>query len=199
MPLWIIPLAMAAMSAVKHYASDKPAWESQKNAAAAQTKWSPWTGFGPGQVGAAPSAMGAVLKGGLTGAALASGLGAAGVGSWGLGAAADAAAPAAEEGAQVASYAPEANAAASNVSGLALKPTQIMSTMAPEMASGVSGVSQAPLMAASMAGQTPMTTAALKSPFLNGAPNMSMLNSFYTSPNAYLNMMRNQYQQAGEY
>lgn len=67
---FLVPLAIgAALGAAKHFLADAPAAAAQRKSAAAQTRYSPWTGMGAGQVSAQPSLFGNMLGGAGAGAA----------------------------------------------------------------------------------------------------------------------------------
>lgn len=69
--MWWIPAGMAVAGAIQ--GEQKRKQTNRMNAAAAeQTRWSPWTGMGPGEVQANNNSfMGGAIQGGIQGASLA--------------------------------------------------------------------------------------------------------------------------------
>jgi len=78
-----IPLAMMAAGMAKNQFIDKPQAKARNMAAAAQTEYSPLTGYGPGELENKPSTVGAGMKWGATGLALNQAMGAKNPFSWG--------------------------------------------------------------------------------------------------------------------
>ncbi|MCP3682933.1 MAG: hypothetical protein GY861_09605 [bacterium] len=73
--MWPLILAGAGLGMVKS-AEEKKQRAQMGKAAAAQTKYSPWTGMGAGQVPAPQSSLMPILQGAMTGAMLGQSLGA---------------------------------------------------------------------------------------------------------------------------